>query len=56
MLRHFVLGGENLHDDADPRQLSVFTDDERPLVMYGGKGQMAAQPAKPEIDPGANGP
>ena len=55
VLRHFVLGGENLHDDADPRQLSVITDDERPLVMYGAKDQMVSQPAKPESDPGAEG-
>jgi len=39
VLRHFVLGGAGLHDDDDPRELSVFTDDERPLVMYGRKGE-----------------
>ncbi|PDT82038.1 manganese/iron ABC transporter ATP-binding protein [Sinorhizobium sp. BJ1] len=50
VLRHFVLGGESLHDDADPRQLSVITDDERPLVMYGAKGRMVTQPAKPEAE------
>ncbi|ASY58386.1 MULTISPECIES: manganese/iron ABC transporter ATP-binding protein [Sinorhizobium] len=50
VLRHFVLGGDSLHDDADPRQLSVITDDERPLVMYGAKGQMVTQPAKPETE------
>ncbi|MCA1492649.1 manganese/iron ABC transporter ATP-binding protein [Sinorhizobium alkalisoli] len=50
VLRHFVLGGESLHDDADPRQLSVISDDERPLVMYGAKGQMVPQPAKPETE------
>ncbi|WP_457581545.1 manganese/iron ABC transporter ATP-binding protein [Ensifer canadensis] len=55
VLRHFVLGGDSLHDDADPRQLSVITDDERPLVMYGAKGQMVSQPAKPETDPEAAG-
>jgi manganese/iron transport system ATP-binding protein len=37
VLRHFVLGGTALHDDADARQVSVFTDDERPLVIYAGK-------------------
>ena len=46
VLRHFVLGGRGLHDDDDPRELSVFTDDERPLVMYGAKGQKQAQAAK----------
>ncbi|MDK1377158.1 MULTISPECIES: manganese/iron ABC transporter ATP-binding protein [unclassified Sinorhizobium] len=50
VLRHFVLGGENLHDDADPRQLAVITDDERPLVMYGAQGRMVTQPAKPETE------
>ncbi|WP_205927689.1 manganese/iron ABC transporter ATP-binding protein [Rhizobium terricola] len=33
-LRHFVLGGADLHDDADARQLKVITDDERPFVIY----------------------
>lgn len=55
VLRHFVLGGENLHDDADPRQLAVITDDERPLVMYGDKDRMVAQPAKPEGNTEPNG-
>ncbi|MBD9652440.1 manganese/iron ABC transporter ATP-binding protein [Ensifer sp. ENS09] len=55
VLRHFVLGGENLHDDADPRQLAVITDDERPLVMYGDKDRMVAQPAKPEANTEPNG-
>ncbi|HEY8576690.1 MAG TPA: manganese/iron ABC transporter ATP-binding protein [Devosia sp.] len=40
-LRHFVLAGAGLHDDDDPRHLSVLTDDERPLVMYGEKGKMS---------------
>lgn len=35
VLRHFNLGGAELHDDADPRRLTVLTDDERPLVLYG---------------------
>ncbi|MDJ0931625.1 manganese/iron ABC transporter ATP-binding protein [Breoghania sp.] len=35
ILREFTLGGAALHDDDDPRRLSVFTDDERPVVMYG---------------------
>lgn len=34
VLRHFVLGGPALHDDADHRSLDVFTDDERPAVFY----------------------
>ncbi|MCB1357993.1 MAG: manganese/iron ABC transporter ATP-binding protein [Maritimibacter sp.] len=34
VLRHFLLEGERLHDDDDPRRLEVYTDDERPLVVY----------------------
>lgn len=34
VLRHFLLEGQHLHDDEDPRRLEVFTDDERPLVIY----------------------
>ncbi|MCX7889325.1 MAG: manganese/iron ABC transporter ATP-binding protein [Rhodobacteraceae bacterium] len=34
VLRHFVLGGQALHADADARSVDVFTDDERPLVFY----------------------
>ncbi len=34
VLRHFLLEGPQLHDDEDPRKLEVFTDDERPLVIY----------------------
>jgi len=45
-LRHFVLGGADLHDDADARQLKVITDDERPFVIYG-----APQPEKAEDEP-----
>ncbi|WP_305792534.1 manganese/iron ABC transporter ATP-binding protein [Agrobacterium sp. a22-2] len=33
-LRHFVLSGSDLHDDADARQVKVITDDERPFVIY----------------------
>jgi ABC-type Mn/Zn transport systems, ATPase component len=39
-LRHFVLGGSDLHDDEDRREVKVITDDERPFVIY----------AKPEAD------
>jgi len=34
VLRHFVLGGPDLHDDDDARTVSVFTDDEKPFVVY----------------------
>ena len=35
VLRHFTLGGEALHDDADGRAVTIVTDDERPFVQYG---------------------
>jgi len=34
VLRHFLLEGPRLHEDADARKLDIFTDDERPLVIY----------------------
>ncbi len=34
VLRHFVLSGSDLHDDKDSRQVTVISDDERPLVLY----------------------
>jgi manganese/iron transport system ATP-binding protein len=44
VLRHFNLGGTALHTDADPRRLTVLSDDERPLVLYGEKRE------RPETD------
>ncbi|MBB5722740.1 manganese/iron transport system ATP-binding protein [Loktanella ponticola] len=35
VLRHFTLGGSDLHDDDDRREVSIITDDERPFVHYG---------------------
>ncbi|WLR91881.1 manganese/iron ABC transporter ATP-binding protein [Shinella zoogloeoides] len=35
VLRHFILGGHDLHDDEDKRTVKVITDDERPFVIYG---------------------
>lgn len=37
VLRHITLGGGDLHDDDDPRHVSILTDDERPLVTYGNR-------------------
>ncbi|WP_438671262.1 manganese/iron ABC transporter ATP-binding protein [Pseudogemmobacter sonorensis] len=37
VLRHFTLGGDALHDDADTRHVTILTDDERPLVQYAGR-------------------
>jgi len=39
VLRHFTLGGETLHDDEDAREVTIFTDDERPFVQYNRKTQ-----------------
>ena len=41
VLRHFTIGGADLHDDEDPRQISIITDDERPLVHYGDQTRRA---------------
>ncbi len=51
-LRHFVLGGADLHDDADARQLKVITDDERPFVIY-GKPQTGKAPERTNDKPSA---
>jgi manganese/iron transport system ATP-binding protein len=45
VLRHFVLGGQDLHDDDDRRQVTVLTDDERPFVIY-GEAERKARKAK----------
>lgn len=38
VLRHYTLGGSDLHEDDDAREISILTDDERPFVQYGRKG------------------
>ncbi|MBO6719942.1 MAG: manganese/iron ABC transporter ATP-binding protein [Rhizobiaceae bacterium] len=52
VLRRHVLGGADLHEDAetDTRSVTVLTDDERPFVIYGDKAQSNA--SKPEDRPG----
>ncbi|MDX7999430.1 manganese/iron ABC transporter ATP-binding protein [Xenorhabdus sp. Reich] len=35
VLRHINLSGSELHEDDDPRSLTVITDDERAAVFYG---------------------
>lgn len=42
VLRHFVLGGKDLHDDEDEREVTILTDDERPMVLYDDKTRRAA--------------
>ncbi|AGT08688.1 manganese/iron ABC transporter ATP-binding protein [Paracoccus aminophilus] len=49
VLRHFVLGGQNLHDDDDPRKLTVLSDDERPLIFYDDEHK-----PQTELGPAAN--
>ncbi len=38
MLRHIHVGGTDLHEDGDARKVTVLTDDERPVVLYGEEG------------------
>ncbi|WP_082547256.1 manganese/iron ABC transporter ATP-binding protein [Rhizobium sp. Root149] len=49
VLRHFILGGADLHDDDDARHVRVITDDERPYVTYGKEGGKLV--AKPQASP-----
>jgi manganese/iron transport system ATP-binding protein len=39
VLRHFRLEGQDLHQDDDRRGVTVLTDDERPVVFYGSRGE-----------------
>ncbi|HET7409696.1 MAG TPA: manganese/iron ABC transporter ATP-binding protein [Paracoccaceae bacterium] len=41
VLRHFTLGGADLHADEDTRRLTVITDDEHPFVVYGDEPEDA---------------
>ena len=47
VLRHFNLEGAALHEDADPRRVTVLTDDERPFVIYGDRKDSAGEGTKP---------
>jgi len=38
VLRHYTIGGSDLHEDDDAREIRIITDDERPFVHYGRKG------------------
>ncbi|TDH38547.1 manganese/iron ABC transporter ATP-binding protein [Pseudohoeflea suaedae] len=44
VLRQVTLGGADLHDDDDPRRISIVTDDERPFIQYGGKTRVTEKP------------
>jgi manganese/iron transport system ATP-binding protein len=51
LLGHVRLGGADLHDDADARSVTVLTDDERPLVLYGEKSrEKVVAPAPPPTE------
>lgn len=47
-LRHLRLGGADLHDDTDTRRVTVITDDERALVLYGDHADERVVNASPE--------
>lgn len=46
-LRHIRIGGGDLHDDEDERRVTVLTDDERPVVLYGARDAEKLMTAKP---------
>jgi manganese/iron transport system ATP-binding protein len=50
VLRHFVLGGTDLHDDEDQRAITVLSDDERPFVLYGDQAHSTTGPARAPED------
>ena len=50
VLRHFRLGGADLHDDADTRSVTVLTDDERPLVFYGDERRRRSRRSRATSD------
>lgn len=43
VLRHFTLGGSDLHEDDDARGISILTDDERPFVQYGDEVRVSEE-------------
>lgn len=45
VLRQVRLGGKDLHEDDDNRRVTVLTDDERPLVLYGERHGQKVMPA-----------
>ncbi|MBS7815066.1 manganese/iron ABC transporter ATP-binding protein [Wohlfahrtiimonas chitiniclastica] len=46
VLRHIHIDGDELHDDEDPRRVTVLTDDERPAVFYGTHKNEPARKSK----------
>ena len=56
VLRHFTLGGGDLHDDDDAREIRIITDDERPFVQYGERRSPGPAPAPDGPDPAPTPP
>lgn len=50
VLRHFTLGGADLHDDEDTRSVTVISDDERPFVIYGDSDEDGDERGKADSD------
>ncbi len=50
MLRHIHVGGPDLHEDGDARKVTVLTDDERPVVLYGEEGGQRIIPPRKGTD------
>ncbi|MDR5615894.1 manganese/iron ABC transporter ATP-binding protein [Arsenophonus sp.] len=48
VLRHINLSGAELHDDDDPRSLTVITDDEKAAVFYGNHEQASVIKKQPK--------
>lgn len=47
VLRHFILAGKDLHEDDDERQVTVLSDHERPVVLYGEDNDKRISRAEP---------
>jgi manganese/iron transport system ATP-binding protein len=54
-LRYLSLSGEQLHDDEDPRKVSILTDDERAAIFY-GEGKHDSPHRDLLVDPHNNEP
>jgi len=56
VLRHFTLGGKDLHTDDDARKVTVLTDDERPFVIYGEGERKSSEPGGDSGETGDSSP
>ena len=55
VLRHVSLGGDVLHDDDDPRAITILTDDERPFVQYGDLTHRQSEDDETDAEPRTGG-